>query len=61
MTTRAALGERSPEIHVSGGDLIVAADADMLRAVLLNVLLNACEADAGSPSRSHSRPAKVRR
>jgi PAS domain S-box-containing protein len=49
MNTRAALGERSPEIHVSGKDLIVAADADMLRAVLLNVLLNACEADAGSP------------
>ncbi len=49
MSTRAALGERSPEIRVSGEDLIVAADPDMLRAVLLNLLLNACEADAGSP------------
>jgi two-component system CheB/CheR fusion protein len=49
MSARAALGEQGPEIRVSGEDLVVAADQDMLRAVLLNLLLNACEAGAGAP------------
>src|SRR5262249_9579201 len=44
MSARAALGARCPGIDVTGGTLDVRADPDMLRAVLLNRLLNACQA-----------------
>lgn len=47
MSSRAALGAECPEIAVSGDDISVSADPDMLRAVLLNLLLNACQ--AGGP------------
>jgi signal transduction histidine kinase len=47
MSTRAALGSDCPDIAVSGDDISVSADPDMLRAALLNLLLNACQ--AGGP------------
>jgi PAS domain S-box-containing protein len=45
---RVATGNLCPPIDVSGGDgMLVLADLDMLRAALLNVTMNACQA-AGS-------------
>jgi PAS domain S-box-containing protein len=44
MSARAALEGRCPGIEVSGDALSVLADPDMLRGVLLNLLLNACQA-----------------
>ncbi len=37
------------EVTIAGDDLIARADPDMLRAVLLNLLLNACQASDGEP------------
>ena len=37
------------QVTVCGDDVAVRADADMLRAVLLNLLLNACQASNGQP------------
>ena len=37
------------QVIVSGDDAVVRADADMLRAVLLNLVLNACQASSGQP------------
>jgi PAS domain S-box-containing protein len=47
MSARAALGSPYPGIDVSGDEMSVSADPDMLRAVLLNLLLNACQASTG--------------
>jgi two-component system CheB/CheR fusion protein len=48
MSTRAALGAECPDIAASGDEISVSADPDMLRAVLLNLLLNACQAASDS-------------
>jgi two-component system CheB/CheR fusion protein len=44
---RAAAGAGCSAIEVRGGRPIVRADPEMLRSVLLNLLLNACQASAG--------------
>jgi signal transduction histidine kinase len=44
-SARAATGSLGPPIAVAGGDDVSAlADVDMLRAALLNVMMNACQA-----------------
>jgi PAS domain S-box-containing protein len=43
-SARAAAHDTGPAITISGDNAIVNADPDMLRAVLLNLLLNACQA-----------------
>jgi PAS domain S-box-containing protein len=48
-SARASAGSAAPEIPVSGPPVIVLADAEMLRAVLLNLLLNACQAAGAAP------------
>jgi two-component system CheB/CheR fusion protein len=48
MSARAALGAECPDIVASGDEISVSADPDMLRAVLLNLLLNACQAASDS-------------
>jgi signal transduction histidine kinase len=48
-SARAAAGGATPEISVCGPPLIALGDAEMLRAVLLNLLLNACQASGASP------------
>jgi PAS domain S-box-containing protein len=35
------------QVTIAGGDVVARADPDMLRAVLLNLLLNACQASRG--------------
>jgi len=47
-SARAAAGSAAAEISFSGPALTVLADAEMLRAVLLNLLLNACQASGAS-------------
>jgi PAS domain S-box-containing protein len=37
------------QVTIAGDDLVARADPDMLRAVLLNLLLNACQASSGLP------------
>ncbi len=37
------------QVTIFGDDVVVRADPDMLRAVLLNLLLNACQASNGQP------------
>ena len=49
MNTRPALGPECPDITASGDDISVSADPDMLRAVLLNLLLHACQAAGDQP------------
>ena len=44
---RAASGVNGPAIDVTGGHATVRADPEMLRAVLLNLILNACQASTG--------------
>jgi len=44
-SARAAMPLGCPEIAVSGDGAVVRADPEMLRAVLLNLILNACQAD----------------
>jgi PAS domain S-box-containing protein len=48
-SARASAGSAAPDIPVSGPSVIVLADAEMLRAVLLNLLLNACQASGAAP------------
>ena len=55
MSTRAALGSDSPDIAASGDEISVSADPDMLRAVLLNLLLNACQAGGSGAVDVHTR------
>jgi PAS domain S-box-containing protein len=43
-SAQAAIGPGCPAIRYTPGPLIVRADAEMLRAALLNLLLNACQA-----------------
>jgi len=43
-SARAAAPETCPAITISGDNALVRADPEMLRAVLLNLLLNACQA-----------------
>ncbi len=45
-TARAAVGHDAPEITYSEDSIAVRADPDMLRASLLNLVLNACQAGA---------------
>ncbi|MEO5896963.1 MAG: ATP-binding protein, partial [Vicinamibacterales bacterium] len=47
-SARASCGSASPEILVTGPSLMALGDAEMLRAVLLNLLLNACQASGTS-------------
>ena len=52
-SARMATGSLCPPIDVTGGGGVMAlADMDMLRAALLNVTMNACQAAAASASRS---------
>jgi len=46
-SARAAMADSCPPIAISGDPAVVQADPEMLRAVLLNLLLNACQAGAG--------------
>ena len=47
---RVSTGNLCPPIDVSGGDsVLVLADLDMLRAALLNVTMNACQAAGNEP------------
>jgi two-component system CheB/CheR fusion protein len=55
MSTRAALGSDCPDIAASGDEISVSADPDMLRAVLLNLLLNACQAGGPGAVDVHTR------
>jgi signal transduction histidine kinase len=55
MNTRAALGSECPDILASGDEVSVSADPDMLRAVLLNLLLNACQAGGPGSVDVHTR------
>jgi signal transduction histidine kinase len=49
-SARVATGSLCPPIAVSGGDGVMAlADLDMLRAALLNVTMNACQAAGSQP------------
>jgi len=48
-SARASAGATCPAIEVSADGSIGYADPDMLRAALLNVTLNACQASGGSP------------
>lgn len=45
-SAQAAAGAACPSIRFTPQPLIVRADPEMLRAVLLNVLINACQADS---------------
>ena len=47
-SARAALGAGCPNIAYSPGSEAVMADSEMLRATLLNLLLNACQAGGGT-------------
>ena len=46
-SARAAIPDLGSAITVKGDNATIQADAEMLRAVLLNLLLNACQASAG--------------
>jgi len=48
-SARASVGSAAPEIVVSGNEAVALADAEMLRAVLLNLLLNALQASGRAP------------
>ena len=48
-SARASAGARCPIITVTGNSATVVADTEMLKAVLLNLVLNACEAAGGTP------------
>ncbi|MGB2716541.1 MAG: ATP-binding protein [Vicinamibacterales bacterium] len=48
VSTQAAVGADCPVIEYSATPLVVRADAEMLRAALLNLLLNACQAGGSS-------------
>jgi PAS domain S-box-containing protein len=49
-SARVATGNLCPPIEIGGGDGVTAlADLDMLRAALLNVTINACQAAASTP------------
>jgi two-component system, NtrC family, sensor histidine kinase AtoS len=49
-SARVATGNLCPPIDVTGDDgLMALADLDMLRAALLNITMNACQAAGGSP------------
>ncbi len=48
-SAREALHNQFQDVLVSGGDVRVLADRDMLRAVFLNLLLNACQASKRGP------------
>jgi len=49
MSARASLVGTGPDVTVAGEDAEVLADQEMLRAVLLNLLLNACQATGAKP------------
>ena len=48
-SARASAGAACPSIAVTANSATVMADAEMLRAVLLNLLLNACQASQAAP------------
>jgi PAS domain S-box-containing protein len=48
-SARASAGAACPSITVTGDEAIAMADAEMLKAVLLNLVLNSCQASAGTP------------
>jgi PAS domain S-box-containing protein len=43
-SARATIGDNRPDVAFTGAEAIVRADPEMLRAALLNLLLNACQA-----------------
>ena len=45
---RAAMGDTHPPVPVGGEPAVARADPDMLRAAVLNLTLNACQAAAGA-------------
>jgi len=47
-SARSSMGRPEASIRVSGDDVMVSADPEMLRAALLNLTLNACQAAAGT-------------
>jgi len=48
-SARASAGSGAPEVSVTSPAVVARADAEMLRAVLLNLLLNACQASGALP------------
>ena len=48
-SARAAIGAGCPPVEISGDTVLVSADPEMLRPVLLNLLLNACQAGGDRP------------
>jgi two-component system CheB/CheR fusion protein len=52
-SARAASGPDCARIEVSGGPVAAYVDPDMLRAVLLNLIINACQAADGQPVEVH--------
>ena len=52
-SARAASGPDCAWIEVSGGPVTAYVDPDMLRAVLLNLIINACQAAGGQPVEVH--------
>jgi two-component system CheB/CheR fusion protein len=60
MNTRAALGDACPDITIAGHEISLSADPDMLRAVLLNLLLNACQAGGRNPVHLETKSANGR-
>ena len=49
MSARAAVNRAEQEIVVRGEDAVVIGDPEMLRAVILNLVLNACQVSHGAP------------
>ena len=49
MSARAAVNRAEQEIVVKGEDAVVIGDPEMLRAVILNLVLNACQVSHGAP------------
>jgi PAS domain S-box-containing protein len=47
-STQASIGGDCPDIQVAAEPLVVRADEEMLRAALLNLVLNACQAGGGA-------------
>jgi PAS domain S-box-containing protein len=48
-SARAATGDTCPTVDITSESATLRADPEMLRAVLLNLILNACQASAGRP------------
>ena len=61
MSARAAVNRAEQEIVVKGEDAVVIGDPEMLRAVILNLVLNACQVSHGAPVEIETAPGGIRR